>query len=77
MTVPKYIEDKMRRALRHYQAANALMESVNEWLECRGYSMEKLRDGDGRSLEEIEYGTPNAVENFLDKLTEMEGENNS
>ena len=73
MTVPKYIENKMRRALRHYQTANYLMDEVNAWLESHGYVMETLRDGDGRSLEEIEYGTENAVDNFLEKLAEMDG----
>ena len=73
MTVPKYIENKMRRALRHYQTANYLMDDVNLWFESKGYDMLALRDGDGQSLEEIEYGTENAVDEFLEKLAEMDG----
>lgn len=73
MTVPKYIENKMRQALRHFQAGSALMDDVNLWFETKGYNMLALRDGDGRSLEEIEYGTENAVDNFLEKLAEMDG----
>lgn len=48
------------------------MATVNVWFEDRGYVMEDLRDGDGRSLEEIEYGTEGAVDRFLEKLDEME-----
>lgn len=71
--VPKYIEDKMRRALRHFQAGSDLMCDVNEWLEARGFDMEKLRDGDGMSLEEIEYGSEDAVDHFLEKLKILDG----
>lgn len=73
MPIPKYIENKMRQALRHFQAGSDLMAEVNEWFEGRGYDMQQLRDGDGRSLEEIEYGTENAVDNFLEKWSEEYG----
>ena len=73
MIVPKYIEDKMRRAHRHFQAGSALMDDVNEWLEVHGFDELELRNGDGMSLEEIEYGTEGAVDHFLEKLKNMDG----
>lgn len=72
MIVPKYIEDKMRRAHRHFQAGIALMFDVNEWFDTRGYDVNELRDGDGNSMEEIEYGAENAVDNFLEKLKNLD-----
>ena len=62
----------MRKANRLFREAADLMATVNVWFEDRGYVMEDLRDGDGRSLEEIEYGTEGAVDRFLEKLDEME-----
>lgn len=73
MKVPKYIENKMRRAHRHFQAGSALMDDVNEWLEAHGFDILELRNGDGMSLEEIEYGSEGAVDHFLEKLKKMNG----
>ena len=74
MSIPKYIERKMRKANRLFREASDLMDTVNEWFDSHGYVMEDLRDGDGRSLEEIEYGTEGVVDRFLEKLDEMEKE---
>lgn len=73
MTVPKYVEDKMRRAHHHFRKGNALMADVNEWFDAHGFDAYELRDGGGNSLEEIEYGTDNAVDNFLKMLETMDG----
>lgn len=73
MKVPKCIENKMRRAHRHFQAGSALMDDVNEWFEAHGFDALELRNGDGMSLEEIEYGAEGAVDHFLEKLKEMNG----
>lgn len=56
MKVPKSIREKMKRALKHYQNAHALMDEVYSYLEKRGINLEALSDGGGFGLEEISYG---------------------
>lgn len=56
MIVPKYIQDKMHRAASHFQAGAAIMDEVNAYFAKHGLDPEKMRVGDGYSLEEIEYG---------------------
>lgn len=56
MTVPKYIKDKMHSVARYAQMSDGAMKVVEAWLEDHGIDPSVLRDGDGYSLEELEYG---------------------
>lgn len=56
MKVPKYIKNKMHRIVDLQNKACKEMCDVEKWLEEHGFDVEKLRSGDGCSLEELEYG---------------------
>ena len=47
------------------------MKEVETYLTKRGYSMSDLRCGDGRSLEEFEYGCGD-IEDFEQLLTDID-----
>lgn len=58
MKIPKYMQDKMHKVAKLHNQANVIMAEVNEWFEKQGYGYDDLfiRNGNGISLEELEYG---------------------
>lgn len=56
MKIPKHIQDKMHRVAKLHNQANTIMAEVNEWFEKQGYDDLFIRNGNGTSLEELEYG---------------------
>lgn len=56
MKIPKHIQDKMHRIAKLHSTANALMREVDEWFRQQGCDEAVIRNGNGMSLEELEYG---------------------
>lgn len=56
MKIPKYVKASMKRCVKHNNIAAEEMKNVETWLDFHGVDVEKLRDGCGISLEELEYG---------------------
>lgn len=59
MKIPKHIREKMHRVARLNALADYEMRKVECWLESKGFDITSeggLRNGDGCSLEELEYG---------------------
>lgn len=56
MKIPKYIRQRMEKCLLYNIRAADAMKEIEDWLESHGIDPERLRDGCGISLEEIEYG---------------------
>lgn len=56
MRVPKHIRQKMRRVASLTYDAAVTMKEIEAWLISKGIDPESVRDGDGYSLEELEYG---------------------
>lgn len=71
MKLPVGIKRKLVSANNHARAMAKLMSEVDGYLENKGFSSEELRSGNGRSLEEFEYGNGN-IDNFEAYLTEIE-----
>lgn len=70
MMVPLYIKKKMHSVVKYSRASAAAMKVVESWLELHGIDPESIRDGNGCSLEELEYGN-----DIVDSLCErIEGE---
>ena len=79
MKIPKYIENKMRRALELYQKANFIMCEIEDYLaeNCKVENIDNIlspwRSGNGISLEELEYGN-DIIDEFV-KWAESDFEN--
>ena len=56
MKVPKYIQDKMHKVARLNAMSRALMREVDDYFISKDYDIEKLRCGNGKSLDELDYG---------------------
>lgn len=70
MIVPLYIKKKMHSVVKYSRASATAMQVVESWLELHGIAPESIRDGNGCSLEELEYGN-----DIVDSLCErIEGE---
>jgi len=69
MIVPKKIINKMHQLARLSAKAGELSLEIDEYFINQGYNIEELRDGDGCSLEELEYGN-DVTEKFLTRLEE-------
>lgn len=65
--VPKYIREKMHRVARLAELQDHEMKGIEEWLESKGFDVDALRDGGGRSLEELEYGN-DITDSFCERL---------
>lgn len=65
MKVPKHIRESMRKCADYNNRAAYEMRKVEYWLEQHGIDPDLLRDGNGWSLEELEYGN-----NIVDELCE-------
>ena len=66
MKLPKRLIKNLYRASELYAKAQALVNEVDEYISNRGYGLTDYRNGDGISLEEIEYsaGDPLVVIRF-------------
>lgn len=67
MKVSETIKKKMRRMAALSSEVSRLSAEVEDYFTKKGFDVEKLRDGDGRSLEELEYGN-NVTEEFCEKI---------
>lgn len=56
MKVSKKIQNKMHKLAKLTAQASLLDREINEYFESRGYDIDKLRSGDGTTLEELNYG---------------------
>ena len=64
MKVPKYIQSKMHQAAKYASLQKSLMLEVDNYFIEKGFNIEKLRCGNGTSLEELEYGN-DITDNFV------------
>lgn len=64
MKIPKYIQNKMHKVAKLHRQANDIMYEVNEWFEKQGYDDLFIRNDNGISLEELEYGN-NITDKFI------------
>ena len=71
MRVPKYIQDKMYRVVALQQQSNKVMWEIEEWFRRNGLDPYDFRDGNGASLEELEYGN-DAVFELIKRLERIE-----
>ena len=67
MVVPKHIKNRMHKIAKLNIMASEEMRIVESWLESKGFDIEKLRSGDGCSLEELEYGN-DITDEFCKKI---------
>ena len=56
MKVSKKIQNKMHKLAKLTAQASLLDREINEYFENRGYDIDKLRAGDGTTLDELNYG---------------------
>lgn len=63
MKIPIFIKKKMHRLVEIEQQAIAISHEIDQFFIENGYDIEKLRDGCGFSLEELERGN-----DVIDKL---------
>lgn len=73
MKIPNHIKQKMHRLARLQATANELSRELDSWLEKQGFDIEKLRCGNGISLEELNYGN-DVTDELCDWIENNEGE---
>lgn len=73
MKIPNYIKQKMHRLAKIQSTANELSREIDDWLENQGFDIDKLRCGNGRSLEELNYGY-DITDELCDWIENNEGE---
>jgi len=56
MKIPKHIKDKMHRVADLNYKSATLSSEIDNWFVAHGFNIYELRCGDGRSLEELDYG---------------------
>lgn len=64
MKVSKKIQNKMHKLAKLTAQASLLDREINEYFESRGYDIDKLRAGDGTTLDELNYGN-DITDNFV------------
>lgn len=67
MKVPKHIRCKMHRMAELQSKAATLSREIDGWLIRNGFEIEELRNGDGCSLEELDYGN-DITDKFCDRI---------
>lgn len=67
MKVPEHIREKMHKIAELHRRATDISDVVDSWFIEHGYYMEDLRTGDGRSLEELDYGF-DVTDDFCDRF---------
>lgn len=73
MKIPNHIKQKMHRLARIQATANELSKELDDWFDKHGFDIEKLRCGNGISLEELDYGN-DVTDELCDWIEENEGE---
>lgn len=56
MKVSIKIQNKMHKLAKLTAQAALLDRDINEYFESKGYDIDKLRSGDGSTLDELNYG---------------------
>lgn len=56
MKVSIKIQNKMHKLAKLTAQAALLDRDINEYFESKGYDIDKLRSGDGTTLDELNYG---------------------
>ena len=54
--VSKEIQNKMHKLAKLTAQASLLDREINEYFENKGYNIDELRSGDGKTLDELNYG---------------------
>lgn len=73
MKIPNHIKQKMHRLARIQTTANELIKELDDWFDKYGFDIEKLRCGNGISLEELNYGN-DVTDELCDWIERNEGE---
>lgn len=77
MKVSKSIKNKMKKLVKLATEVSKLSSEIDNYFIEKGYDIELLRSGNGRSLEELEYGNDiidkfcNWIESEPDELIKM------
>lgn len=66
MRVPTYIKEKIKRAASLYRKARECMGEIERFFKAQRLNVEKMRDGSGGGLDEVEYGNEPTAEFFAD-----------
>lgn len=56
MKVSKTIQNKMHRLAKLTAQASEIAREINNYFEDNGYDIDGLRNGDGETLDELDYG---------------------
>ena len=56
MKISKSIQNKMHKLAKLTSQSCVLDREINEYFEGKGYNIDGLRSGDGRTLDELNYG---------------------
>lgn len=67
MKVSKEIKSKMHKLASLTAQASKLDREINYYFESRGYDIDKLRSGDGTTLDELNYGN-DITEQFIEDI---------
>lgn len=67
MKVSQAIKKKMRRIAALSTEVKYLSKEVDDYFINKGFDIEKIRDGNGYSLEELEYGN-DVTEEFCENI---------
>lgn len=73
MKIPNHIKQKMHRLAMIQTTANELSKELDDWFDKYGFDIEKLRCGNGISLEELNYGN-DVTDELCDWIERNEGE---
>ena len=65
MKVPQNIKNKMRKLAKLNNQAEQISREIDDYFIGKGFDIELLRSGDGRGLEELDYGN-DATDEFCD-----------
>ncbi len=69
MKISKSIQNKMHKLAKLTSQASVLDREINDYFESKGYNIDKLRSGDGTTLDELNYGndiTDIFIKEFID-----------
>lgn len=69
MIVSKEIQMKMHRIAKLVNESASLMNEVETYLVNKGVNIDEIRDGNGYSLEELEYGN-DVTEQLIKRIEE-------
>lgn len=67
MKVSKEIQKKMHKLASLTAQASELAREINDYFEGKGYDIDELRAGDGKTLDELDYGN-DITEEFVEDM---------